>query len=167
MTSTLKKLFKKTYRYPTSGSLSHAETYVPNTDPISKHARAKTVAVFSAYARTTNGGVYETNKRAETNGALNVQRDGRLAGMPFLFHNPARTVMTVNLQREKPGAPFPRTEFPAVARLRWTTVRAGCDQPHPQPDRQHDPARASNPAAISNCPPARCRRSRTSAAPTR
>ena len=62
------------------------------------------MAVFSAYARTTNGGVFETNKRTETNGALNVQRDGRLAGMPFLFHNPARTVMTVNLQREKPGA---------------------------------------------------------------
>ena len=102
--ATLKKLFKKTYRYPTSGSLSQGDTYVPNTEGIAKHARAKTVAVFSAYARTTNGGVFETNKRTETNGALNVQRDGRLAGMPFLFHNPARTVMTVNLQREKPGA---------------------------------------------------------------
>lgn len=102
--ATLKKLFKKTYRYPTTGSLTHGEVYVPNTDPISKHARAKSVAVFSAYARTTNGGVYETNKRTETGGALNVQRDGRLAGMPFLFHNPARTVMRVNLQREKLGA---------------------------------------------------------------
>ena len=102
--ATLKKLFKKTYRYPTTGSLAHGDVYVPNTDPISKHARAKSVALFSAYARTTNGGVYETNKRTETNGALNVQRDGRLAGMPFLFHNPARTVMRVNLQREKLGS---------------------------------------------------------------
>lgn len=102
--ATLKKLFKKTYRYPTSGSLTADQTYVPNTESIAKHARAKTVAVFSAYARTCNGGVYETNKRTETNGALNVQRDGRLAGMPFLFHNPARNVVSVNLQREKLGA---------------------------------------------------------------
>jgi hypothetical protein len=102
--ATLKKLFKKTYRYPLTGSLTADQTYAPNTEAISKHARAKTVAVFSAYARTCNGGVYETNKRTETNGALNVQRDGQLAGMPFLFHNAARNVVSVNLQREKLGA---------------------------------------------------------------
>ena len=102
--ATLKKLFKKTYRYPTTGDVTAAQTYAPNTEPIARHALAKTVAVFSAYQRTCNGGVYETNKRTETNGALNVQRDGRLAGMPFLFHNPARNVISVNLQREKLGA---------------------------------------------------------------
>lgn len=102
--ATLKKLFNKTYRYPANGSISAADTYVPNSEPISQHARAKSVALFSAYARTANGGVYETNKRTETNGALNVQRDGRIAGMPFLFHNPARNLVSVNLQREKLGA---------------------------------------------------------------
>ena len=101
--TTLKKLFNKTYRYPTSGVLTQAMTYVPNGDPISRHANAQTVAVFSAYARTTSGGVYETNKRVETAGALNALRDGRLAGKPFLFHNPARTVVKMNLQTEKPG----------------------------------------------------------------
>jgi hypothetical protein len=101
--TTLKKYFNKTYRYPLSGALSVSQTYVPNTDPISSHANAQTVAVFSAYARTTNGGVYETNKRVETPGALNALRDGRLAGKPFLFHNPARTVVRMNMRTEKPG----------------------------------------------------------------
>ena len=100
---TLERFFNKVHRYPTSGALTQAETYVPNTEPISAHARAKSFAIFSAYARTTNGGVYETNLRTETAGALNVLRDGRLAGKPFLFHNPARAVTTINLSREKPG----------------------------------------------------------------
>lgn len=109
--ATLKKLFNQTYRYPLSGSLLAVApngmpggTYVPNTDPIKQHANAQTFAVFSAYARTTRGGVYETNKRTTTSGAVNALRDGRLAGMPMRFHNPARTVVTMDLQREKLGA---------------------------------------------------------------
>lgn len=102
--STLSKLFNQTLRYPTTGSISRAATYVSNTDPISKHANAQTFAVFSAYARTTRGGVYETDRRTQTGGAVNVLRDGRLAGMPMRFHNPARTVVTMDLQREKLGA---------------------------------------------------------------
>ena len=103
--ATLGKFFNNTtYRYPPTGELTASQTYASKTDPVSQHALAKTVAVFSAYARTTNGGVYETNKRTPTGGALNVLRDGRLAGKPFLFHNPARTVCTMDLKSEKPGA---------------------------------------------------------------
>lgn len=102
--ATLTKLFNKTYRYPSSGAMTRLGTYVPNTDPISRHANAQTFAIFSAYARTTRGGVYETDQRTERNGAINVLRDGRLAGKPFLFHNPARTVVSMDLSREKPGA---------------------------------------------------------------
>jgi len=92
------------YRYPKKGYLSTAQAYVPNSNPISSHANAQTLCVFSAYARTTNGGVFETQKRTETDGSLNELKDGRLAGKPFLFHNPARTVVRMDLKREKLGA---------------------------------------------------------------
>ena len=64
------------------------------------------IAIFSAYTRTTNGGVYETGKR--TKGAvdgpqLNLLKDGRLAGKPFLFHNPSRSNFKTNITTEKPG----------------------------------------------------------------
>ncbi len=101
--TTLKRFFPKTYRYPSSGTFGVADTYCGNTDPISSHALAKSFCMFSAYARTTNGGVYETNRRTITNGALNTLRDGTLAGKPFLFHNPARGVVSLNLRSEKPG----------------------------------------------------------------
>ncbi|MCB1130236.1 MAG: pilus assembly PilX N-terminal domain-containing protein, partial [Verrucomicrobiae bacterium] len=93
------------YKYPADGSSFRAlDAYAPNSDPISRHARAKTLAVFSSYARTTNGGVYETNMRTQTNGAVNALRDGQLAGKPYLFHNPARNVVRIDLENEKPGA---------------------------------------------------------------
>ncbi|MEI7954580.1 MAG: hypothetical protein WCJ66_05375 [Verrucomicrobiota bacterium] len=102
--ATLGKLFPKTYRYPSSGEFNVKDAYVSNSTPLASHALVKTVAVFSAYARTTNGGVYETGKRTETAGSLNELKDGRLAGKPFLFNNPARTVVSVDLRKEKPGA---------------------------------------------------------------
>jgi hypothetical protein len=61
---------------------------------------------MSAYARNTNGGVYETGKRTKgtvDSPQLNLLKDGRLAGKPFLFHNPSRANMTMNLATEKPG----------------------------------------------------------------
>lgn len=100
--TTLKKFFPKTYRFPASGNSAANVCYVPNTDPISSHAQAKTVAMFSAYARTARGGVYDNDQRVATLPS-SVLLDGTLAGKPFLFHNPARSVVTVNLQREKPG----------------------------------------------------------------
>jgi hypothetical protein len=106
--ATLKSLFPKTYRYPASGTFMASEAHVSNTiipdAYISNHAQAKTVAIFSAYARTANGGVYETGKRSLTAGAVNALRDGRLAGKPYLFHNPARTVVALDLKTEKPSS---------------------------------------------------------------
>jgi len=102
--ATLTKLFPKIYHYPGSGAMPVKQAYVPNSTDLAHHALVKTVAVFSAYGRTTNGGVYETGKRTETGGSLNELKDGRLAGKPFLFHNPARTVVTMDLKKEKPGA---------------------------------------------------------------
>ncbi|MBK1833740.1 hypothetical protein [Roseibacillus ishigakijimensis] len=95
---------KKSYRYPQSGSFSVLEAYVPNSEPLKDHARAKTFAVFSAYARTTNGGVYETGRRDEVKGALNSLKDGRLAGKPFLHHNPATPVVSIDLATRKAGS---------------------------------------------------------------
>jgi hypothetical protein len=97
----LKSLFPKTYRFPASGDFAASEAHVPNTDPMNVYAQAKSVAVFSAYARTCNGGVYETGSRSPTAGSLNALLDGRVAGKPFLFHNPARTVVTMDLKNEK------------------------------------------------------------------
>jgi len=101
--ATLENAFNKVFRYPATGELSAMDFYCNNSDPISSHALAKTVGIFSAYARTTNGGVYETGKRTETPGAVNTLLDGRLAGKPFLFHNPARTVVRMDMKSEKPG----------------------------------------------------------------
>ena len=111
---TLGKFFPETYRYPTSGYMNQASTYAPNTEKISNHARAKSFAMFSAYARTTNGGVYETGRRTPTNRAENALRDGRLAGKPYLFHNPARTVVRVDLNSEKPGSHSHELNFQAL-----------------------------------------------------
>ena len=61
------------------------------------------MAIFSAYARTTNGGVYETGLRTEKAGSVNSLLDGRLAGKPYLFHNPARTVVAIDFSKNKPG----------------------------------------------------------------
>jgi hypothetical protein len=69
---------------------------------VGAHANAQTVAVFSAYARTTSGGVYDNGTRNPA-GAFSNLLDGTLAGRPFLFHNPARTVVRTNLKNEKPG----------------------------------------------------------------
>lgn len=101
--STLARFFNRNYRFPLSGSFPATEAYHANSTPISAQANAKAVGMFSAYARTTSGGVYETGQRTERAGALNVLRDGRLAGQPMLHHNPARPVVTMDFRTEKPG----------------------------------------------------------------
>ncbi len=102
--STLEGFFgNKLHRYPTAGTMKVNTAIVPNTNPINDHAQAKTVALFSTYARTTNGGVYETGARTPGAG-VNTLHDGRLAGKPYLFHNPARTVVRMNLKTEKAGS---------------------------------------------------------------
>jgi hypothetical protein len=106
--NTLKSIFDdRVYRYPPTDSLSASETAAPAATLYSQQgAYVHPFAIFSAYTRTTNGGVYETLKRTESSGnspEINLLRDGRLAGKPFLFHNPSRSNFTMNLATEKPG----------------------------------------------------------------
>lgn len=101
--STLGRYFNTVHRFPLSGAFPASEAYHSNTTPISAQGNAKSFALFSAYARTTNGGVFETNSRNQTAGALNVQRDGRLAGKPMMHHNPARSVVLMDYRTEVPG----------------------------------------------------------------
>ena len=110
--SKLKAFFNtRTYRCPADPTqyLTGEETFVSATTPINAQAKVLPFAVFSAYARTTNGGVYETGSRTKSgpdSPQTNLLQDGRLAGKPFLFHNPSRAVVTMNLDPTiaKPGA---------------------------------------------------------------
>lgn len=101
--ATLRKYFKKTYRFPQKGGFAADSAYHSNRVPLKDQGNAKAFALFSAYARTTRGGVYETDSRTEVLGALNVLRDGRLVGKPYLDHNPASPVVTMNLKKNVPG----------------------------------------------------------------
>ncbi len=85
-----------------TGNFKVSDVYIPNAEPISGHANARTFCVFSAYARTTSGGVYDNGTR--TGGLGSALRDGRIAGMPYLFQNPARRLAFMDLATEKPGA---------------------------------------------------------------
>ena len=98
--STLSRYFNTVHR---SGTFSAAASYHSNATPISAQGNAQAIALFSAYARTTNGGVFETNQRTPAGGALNVLRDGRLAGKPMMHHNPARSVVIMDYRTEVPG----------------------------------------------------------------
>ena len=134
--ATLDKLKIGTLRYPSSGTVTAG----------SMHTLAKAFAVFSAYARTANGGVYETGERTPVVNALNRLADGRLAGNPFLHQNPGRNHVSTDLTTEKPGYQSHEMNFIALSG-RWRR-------------------KASNPVASSKSPPAPCRPSRTSGAPT-
>lgn len=101
--TTLAKFFPKTWRFPASGSFDVSKLYEPYNKPLKDQARAQVITSFSTAARTCNGGVYETDSRDEQAGALNTLRDGRLAGKPFLHHNPARSAIQVNLKKDLPG----------------------------------------------------------------
>jgi hypothetical protein len=106
--TTLKGVFDdRVYRYPPTGSLTPSEAAAPggvlyNQQGVYVHP----FAIFSAYGRTTNGGVYETGKRSKSpidSPQVNLLKDGRLAGKPYLFHNPSRSNFIMDLAKEKPG----------------------------------------------------------------
>ncbi len=109
--TSLKNLFNdRVYRYPPTGSYSGTEVACPSP-PVATYGSQSSYlhpfAIFSAYARTTNGGVYETGSRSKAGPdtpQMNLLKDGRLAGKPFLFHNPSRPIGTMNLVDVKPGA---------------------------------------------------------------
>ena len=77
--------------------------FVDFNDPISNHANAKPFALFSAYARTTSGGVNESGARATLSVPGNALLNGRFAGKPFLFNNPAVPMAIANLRTRKLG----------------------------------------------------------------
>lgn len=99
----LTKLNFGTLRYPATGTISAQEMYAPNTLPNAGITTAKAFAIFSGYARTANGGVYETGSRTPNGGARNLLADGRLAGNPFLHQNLGRNPVSTHLATEKPG----------------------------------------------------------------
>ncbi len=102
----------RVYRYPPApnGSLTGGDVAAPNRQAYATQGSfVHPLAIFSAYARTTSGGVYETGKREPSanpgnSSQINILKDGRLAGKPFLFHNPSRPNFTMNLGTEKPAA---------------------------------------------------------------
>lgn len=107
--ATIKNLFSdRVYRYPPTGSYSAYD--VAALGGVTYSAQSSYVfpiGIFSAYSRTTNGGVYETGKRTKspiTSPQVDLLKDGRLAGKPYLFHNPASANFTANLATQKPSA---------------------------------------------------------------
>lgn len=108
----IKNLYNdRVYRYPPSpgDSLTGFDVAAPHRQPYATQGSfVHPLAVFSAYSRTTNGGVYETGKRERganpgNSSQINLLKDGRLAGKPFLFHNASRSNFTMNLDTEKPA----------------------------------------------------------------
>jgi hypothetical protein len=81
-----------------------SDSFVDFNDPISNHANGKPFALFSAYARTTSGGVNESGVRSTASVAGNALLNGRFAGKPFLFHNPALPIAMANLHQSKLAA---------------------------------------------------------------
>ncbi len=93
-------------RYPKDNGIvaqaMHLGNYVNPSDPNLAPA-ARSFALFSAYARTTNGGADETGSRTRVAGAKTSLPDGRLSGNPFLHNNAARVAITSDLTKEKPA----------------------------------------------------------------
>jgi hypothetical protein len=100
----LDKFFPDLLRYPKSGPGPQASSmYASNGTPAGKISQQKSFALFSAYARTANGGVDGTGKRTVVAGSKTPLPDGRLAGNPFMHNNAARMVINTDLSKEKPG----------------------------------------------------------------
>lgn len=105
---TLKSVFgDREFRYPPEGGLRGSDIAPDRGTEYSEQSTwAQPFAIFSAYARSTSGGVYETGMRTEStidSPDVNLLQGGRLAGKPFLFHNPSRTNFTLDLANQVPG----------------------------------------------------------------
>lgn len=101
--ATLQKNFPTVYKFPSNGTMTGENFYEPNGNPLVTQAKAQTIGVLSAYARTSNGGVYETQKRTTTNNSLNALNDGRIAGKPFIFSNSASPMEIFNMKTDVLG----------------------------------------------------------------
>ncbi len=89
----------KTVTYNTTA----LDAFVDWNDPIKSHPNAKPFALFSACARTTSGGVNESAVRSKVSVPGNALLNGRFAGKPFLFNNPALPISMANLKNSKLG----------------------------------------------------------------
>jgi hypothetical protein len=105
--ASIDKRYPTLYRYPDARSVPSdllvENLWEPNLTPIKDHAKVKSFALLSFRARTANGGVYDTGSRDKLANGENLLNDGRLAGIPLLHHNPARTPTVVDLKRDLPG----------------------------------------------------------------
>lgn len=99
----LDRILPDSLRYPkTETGISAESMHAVNSLKPGEITQARAFALFSAYARTCNGGVDGTGSR--TPAAKSQLPDGRLAGNPFLHHNPARVVISSDLSQEKPAS---------------------------------------------------------------
>ena len=106
--STLQSIYNdRTYRYPPTDGYKATDLAAPGGVLYSEQSSyTHSFAVFSAYARSTNSGVYETGKRTKSavdSPQVNLLKDGKLAGTPFLFHNSTRSNFTIDLATQKPA----------------------------------------------------------------
>jgi hypothetical protein len=102
----IKKYFPNVFRYPKVGSFKAESAHEANSSMFKNYSNVKTVAIFSAYARTSNGGVDQTDKRVTDSTSTESLLDGRLAGKPFLFHNPASAVVSMDLTKSPSSYPY-------------------------------------------------------------
>ena len=90
--------------YPKSGTkLFTFDMFEGENTLYTKYNNARTFARFTLSAKTTRGGVYETDSRQAQAGAQNVLKDGQLPTKPFLNENFAIPIVCVDLANQKRG----------------------------------------------------------------
>ncbi|MEO5713730.1 MAG: hypothetical protein ABIT37_09610 [Luteolibacter sp.] len=103
----LDKILPDLLRYPKTDGIVAEAMHLGNFENPAGSIKAQTFALFSAYARTSNGGVDETGSRTRGSGAKPLLPDGRLSGNPFLHDNPARSAIFSDISttsKEKPAS---------------------------------------------------------------
>ncbi len=103
----LDKILPDLLRFPKTDGIVAESMHLGNTENPAGSLKAQSFALFSAYARTANGGVDETGSRTRTSGGKPLLPDGRLSGTPFLHNNPARVAMFNDItptSKEKPAS---------------------------------------------------------------
>ncbi len=99
----LDRILPDLMRYPKVNGIVANTMHLGNFENPAESTKAKSFALFSAYARTANGGADETGSRTRVAGAKTLLPDGRLSGNPFLHNNAARPAISTDLAREKPA----------------------------------------------------------------